>query len=103
MRVPIRHDLDKAEVRRRLHSRSHEIANFIPGGVADVTTTWPSEDVMTLSVGAMGQKIDGRVLVEEGQVVFEVDLPAMLSFVEPMISKAIKKEGQKMLADHSDS
>jgi len=97
MRVPIRHDLDKEEVRRRLHSRSSDIANFMPGGVAEVTTSWPDADTMMLRVGAMGQTIDGRVLVEEGQVVFEVDLPAMLSFIEPMISKAIKKEGQKML------
>lgn len=97
MRVPIRHALDKAEVRHRLRSRSHEIANFVPGGVADVSTGWPNEDTMTLTVATMGQKVNGRVLIEEAQVVFEVDLPAMLSFVEPMISKAIRSEGQKML------
>jgi hypothetical protein len=103
MRVPIKHDLDKAEVRRRLHERSHEIANFVPGGVADVTTGWPDQDTMTLTVGTMGQRIDGRVLVEDGQVVFEIDLPGMISFVEPMISKAIRSEGQKMLAAPGNS
>ncbi|MFA6219728.1 MAG: polyhydroxyalkanoic acid system family protein [Erythrobacter sp.] len=103
MRVPIRHALDKAEIRRRLRSRSSDIANFLPGGVAQVATSWPDEDIMVLRVGAMGQTIDGRVLVEETQVVFEVDLPAMLSFIEPMISKTIEKEGHKMLADHSGS
>ncbi|MBX7497052.1 polyhydroxyalkanoic acid system family protein [Qipengyuania sp. 6B39] len=101
MRVPIAHDLPKEEVRRRLRSRSHEIANFVPGGMADVTTGWPDEDHMTLSVKAMGQGIDGQVIVEEGQVVFEVNLPPALSFVEPMISKAIRSEGQKMLTDRS--
>ena len=40
MRVPIAHTLPKEEVRRRLRERSHEIANFIPGGMADVTTGW---------------------------------------------------------------
>jgi len=97
MRVPISHDLPKEEVRRRLSSRSHEIANFVPGGMADVTTDWPNEDTMNLAVRAMGQGINGRVMIEEHQVVFEVDLPAALSFVEPMIAGAIRQQGTKLL------
>lgn len=97
MRVPIAHDLPKEEVRRRLRELSHEIANFIPGGVADVTTGWPDEDHMTLDVRAMGQGIDGQVIIEENQVVFEVNLPPALSFVEPMVSGAIRSQGQKLL------
>lgn len=97
MRVPIPHDLPKEEVRRRLSSRSHEIANFIPGGMADVTTAWPDDDTMTLSVRAMGQGIEGRVLIEDRQVVFEIDLPPALSFVEPMVAGAIRQQGTKLL------
>ena len=97
MRVPIPHNLEKEEVRRRLRSRSHEIANFVPGGMADVTTGWPSEDRMDLSVKAMGQSIDGCVIVEDDQVIFEVNLPPALSFVEPMVASAIRKEGTKMI------
>lgn len=97
MRVPIPHNLPKEEVRHRLASRSGEIGNFIPGGMAEVTTGWPSEDVMTLGVRAMGQGIQGRVLIEERQVVFEVDLPPALSFVEPMIAGAIRQQGTKLL------
>lgn len=97
MRVPIAHDLPREEVRRRLHSRSHEIAGFIPGGMAQVETAWPNEDTMTLAVRAMGQGINGRVLIEDRQVVFEVDLPAALSFIEPMVAGAIRQQGQRML------
>ena len=97
MRVPIAHTLPKEEVRRRLRERSHEIVNFVPGGMADVTTGWPNEDQMDLSVRAMGQGIDGRVMIEEHEVVFEVDLPPALSFVEPMIAGAIRDKGQKLL------
>ena len=97
MRVPISHDLPKEEVRRRLSSRTHEIANFVPGGMADVTTSWPDEDTMQLGVRAMGQGIDGRVLIEDHQVVFEIDLPPALSFVEPMVAGAIRKQGTKLL------
>lgn len=99
MRVPIPHNLPKEEVRRRLSSRSHEIVNFVPGGMAEVTTDWPNEDVMNLGVRAMGQGISGRVLIEERQVVFEVDLPPALAFVEPMVAGAIRQQGAKLL-DH---
>jgi hypothetical protein len=97
MRVPIPHDLPKEEVRHRLASRSGEIANFIPGGMAEVTTDWPGEDVMNLGVRAMGQGIKGRVLIEEHQVVFEIDLPPALAFVEPMVAGAIRQQGTKLL------
>lgn len=98
MRVPIAHELSKDEVRRRLRERTHEIANFIPGGMAEVTTAWPHEDRMDLGVRAMGQGVDGSVLIEEHQVVFEVELPAALSFMEPMVAGAIRDKGQKLLA-----
>lgn len=97
MRVPIPHDLGKDEVRHRLRSRSHEIGNFVPGGMADVTTSWPNEDRMDLSVKAMGQGVDGAVIIEDNQVVFEVNLPPALSFVEPMVASAIREKGQKLL------
>ncbi len=97
MRIPIPHSLSREEVRHRLTSRSHEIRNFIPGGMADVSTHWPDEDTMALAVRAMGQGIDGRVRIEDAQVVFEIDLPPALGFVEPMIAGAIRKQGSALL------
>lgn len=97
MRVPIPHNLPREEVRRRLSSRSHEIGNFIPGGMAQVTTGWPDQDTMTLNVRAMGQGVDGRVLIEDHQVVFEVNLPPALGFIEPMVAGAIRQQGAKLL------
>ena len=97
MRVPISHELPKEEVRRRLRERSGEIASFVPGGMAEVVTDWPNNDCMTLGVKTMGQSINGKVLIEESCVIFEIDLPLALSFVEPMISGAIREKGQKLL------
>jgi hypothetical protein len=102
MRVPIPHNLPKEEVRRRLSSRSHEIGNFIPGGMAQVTTSWPDEDTMALGVRAMGQGVDGLVLIEEHQVVFEVNLPPALAFFEPMVAGAIRQQGARMLEHKRD-
>lgn len=97
MRVPLSHSLGKEEVRRRLQARSHEIGDAIPGGMADVTTSWPNEDCMAMDIKAMGSVTRAQVLIEETQVIFEVDLPPALSFVEPIVAGAIRKKGQKLL------
>lgn len=97
MRVALPHELGKDEVRRRLKERSHEIADYVPGGMAKVTTGWADEDHMTLNVATMGQSIDGQVEIDDNQVIFEVKLPMALSFVQPMIESAIRKNGQKLL------
>lgn len=97
MRVAIPHDLPRATVRERLRSRSHEIADHIPGGMAEVTTSWTSEDSMTMRVTAMGQNLDGRVDIEDGQLVFEIDLPPALGFVEPLVANAVRQQGRKLL------
>lgn len=98
MRVPISHTLPKDEVRRRLRERSHELGDHIPGGMAEVDTGWPSEDRMTLSVGAMGQTVAGHVDIEEGRVVVELTLPGALAFFEPIVKGALQDKGQKLLA-----
>lgn len=98
MRIALPHDLGREEVRRRLRERSHEIADYIPGGLADVDTSWTDADTMHLVVNAMGQKVSGDIEVEDAQVIFQIELPMALSFVKPMIEGAIRKNGQKLLA-----
>lgn len=97
MRVAVPHSLPREEVRRRLRDKSSDIANFIPGGMAQVTSNWTGEDRMQLSVAAMGANVTGDVLIEDAQVVFQVTLPPALSFFEPMVAKAIAANGQKLL------
>lgn len=97
MRVALPHELGREEVRRRLKERSHEIADYLPGGVADVETDWIDDDRLALLVSVMGQTITGHIDIEESQVIFEIRMPGMLSFVEPMIEKAIRKDAAKML------
>ena len=98
MRVAIPHQLGREEVRRRIRGGSHQIADFIPGGFAEVHTGWQGEDRMTLAVGAMGQSITGHIDIEDDQVIFVVELPPALSFVEPIVASAIRDKGQKMLS-----
>lgn len=98
MDIEIPHDLGREEVRRRLADNSHKIADNIPGGMAEVQTSWPSEDRMTMSINAMGQMITGHIDVEDSKVIFHMVLPPALGFLQPMIDAAIRDQGQRMLA-----
>jgi hypothetical protein len=97
MDVAIPHNLGKDTVRERLRTRGHLIGEGIPGGMAEVTTGWPSEDRMTMKVTALGQTIDAHVDIEEAQVVFHVEVPPALGFVKPIIEGAIRQQGEKLL------
>ena len=98
MRVPIPHSLGKDEARRRLKSRSGELAGMMPGGMADVTVSWPDEDRMNLVVKAMGSSVNAAVEVGDNAVTVIVDLPMALKFFEPLIRSAVEKNGQKLLS-----
>ena len=102
MQVSIPHQLGREEVRRRLKASSHEIADAVPGGMAEVATSWPSEDQMALGITAMGQAIDGHIDIKDEEVLFVIALPPALGFLEPMISGAIRQQGQRMLAAPAD-
>ncbi len=97
MRVAIPHTLGKAEVRRRLTSRTPDLAGFIPGGFAKVDHAWIDEDHMQLTVGVMGQSVVSRLDVEDHQVVVNVDLPPQLAFVGTAIEGAIRDKATKLL------
>ena len=101
MQVPIPHNLGREEARRRLHANGHKMADSFPAGMAQVETSWPSEDRMALSIQAMGQAVVGRIDIEDTQVVLDVDLPPALAFIEPLVAGAIKQSGMKMLAPPS--
>ena len=98
MRVAIAHNLPREEVRRRVHERSGEITDFVPGGLATVETSWPSDDRMDLSIIAMGQTVTGAVTLEDGEMVVSFDLPPQLGFFGSMIEQKIREKGQKLLA-----
>lgn len=98
MRIPIPHKLGREEARRRLRERSGEMAGLFPGGMAEVTIRWPSEDRMAMAVTAMGKTVNGHVDVEDAAIVFEIDLPPALAFVEPMVRGTVEDKARKLLA-----
>lgn len=97
MRMTFPHSLGRDEVRRRIKEHEHEIADIAPGGMATVTTDWPSDDRMALHVTAMGKTIEGAVDISDSDLAFEFDLPMALSFVAPMLRSAIEPKARKLL------
>ena len=100
MQVAIPHQLGKEEVRRRLAANSHKMGDAIPG-MAQVNTSWPSEDRMAMSIAAMGQSLNAHIDIEDSQVLFFVDLPPALGFIQPMVEGAIRQQSHKLLAPPS--
>jgi hypothetical protein len=98
MEVAIPHALGREEARRRLQANSHTMADALPGGMAQVTTRWPSEDRMEMAIAAMGQTLAGQIDIGDSQVVLTIDLPPALGFIAPIVEGAIRQQGQKMLA-----
>jgi len=98
MQVAIPHSLGREEVRRRLSSSTHQIADAIPGGMAEVQTDWVSEDTLSLAITAMGQVMNGRIDIRDTDVLFDIDLPPALGFIKPIVEGTIRQAGQKLLA-----
>lgn len=98
MRVVLSHDLGRDEVRRRMHAHASEIGSFFPPGLADVATSWPSEDRMDITASVLGFTIPGSVDVGENEVVIEMHLPAMLGVMRGALEAAVRKEGTRLLS-----
>jgi len=98
MEIAIPHTLGSEEARRRMRANSATIGDSVPGGMAEVTASWPSDDRMVLSISAMGQSMEGAVAIEEDRLLFTLELPFMLSFAEPMVANMVRDQGQHLLA-----
>lgn len=97
--IDVPHRLGRDRVRERLRSRIGELKDHIPGGMATVTSSWPSEDEMALEVIAMGHAVSCRLEVQETLVRVHLVLPPMLAFFSGMIGAAVKEGGTRMLED----
>ena len=97
MRVAVPHTLPHEELRRRFHARSGELASLFPEGLAQVTQEWRDEDHLDMVITAMGQRVVGQVELQDQTVVFNVELPPALGFVERIIESTIREKTQKLL------
>ncbi|MEM6827072.1 MAG: polyhydroxyalkanoic acid system family protein [Pseudomonadota bacterium] len=97
MKVRLPHNLEPAEVRRRLEERKGEIVSYFPEGMASLESRWMGEDHMDFVVAIAGQRIKGSVDIAEDHVVIDVNLPLILSFLNSKIESSVRKEGTRLL------
>ena len=97
--IDVPHRLSQAGARERLRSRVGELAGHIPGGIADVATSWPTENEMALDIAAMGQRVTARLEVMESVVRVHLVLPPMLALFSGLIGAAVRDQGGRLLED----
>ncbi|MET0137785.1 MAG: polyhydroxyalkanoic acid system family protein [Sphingobium sp.] len=97
--IDLHHELDRAEVRRRMNSGLAKLPSYIPGGMATVQADWPDENRMRVNVTAMGQDIATMLDVEERLVRITVQLPGLLALMAGPIEAMIRRSGEKLLLD----
>jgi hypothetical protein len=96
--VDLPHDLGAEEAKRRMQVGIGKIKNHMPGGNAEVLSSWEG-DRMKLRVTAMGQTISGHVDVHEKKVTLELMLPGMLAMFAGPIEAMLRNRGTEMLED----
>jgi len=97
--IDVPHHLGREGAKARLSSRVGELGSHMPGGMAEVTSSWSGPYEMALRISAMGQGIAARLEVEEARVRVHLDLPPMLAMFSGLIGNAVREGGAKMLED----
>lgn len=96
--VDLPHKLGREEARRRIAGNIHQLKDHIPGGAAQVESSWAGDE-LTLIVHAMGQAVEARIGVDEQVVHVGVMLPGMLALFARPIEAMLQKGGALLLED----
>lgn len=95
--VDLPHHLGREEAQRRIAANVHKLQGYIPGG-AEVTSNWAGNR-LDLNIGAMGQKVDAKIDVEEKLVRCVIALPGLLGMFAKPIEAALKAKGSDLLLE----
>lgn len=99
--VELPHKLGRDEARRRIAGNVHKLKDHIPGGAAQVDSSWAG-DTLNLTVHALGQSVDAQIRVAEAIVHCRVMLPGMLGmFARPIEAMLNAKGGDLLLEDRT--
>ena len=101
IQVDLPHSLGREEARRRIADNVHKLRDHIPGGTAEVASSWQGDE-LNLTVGALGQTVEARIGVEDKVVHCRIELPGILAmFARPIEAMLQKKGSDLLLEDHS--
>jgi hypothetical protein len=95
--VDIPHSLGREAAKARLAGNIGSLGRHIPGGIADLQTTWPAPDRMLVTLRAMGQNLSVTLDIGDSVVRASFMLPGVLGFMADAISAAVRREGSQLL------
>ncbi len=101
IQVDLPHKLGRDEARRRIANNIHKLTDHIPGGAAQVESSWTGDE-LDLNVNALGQTVDAKIGVEESKIRVRVMLPGMLAMFAGPIEAMLQKKGNILLEDKRD-
>lgn len=93
--VTIDHNLGTEEAKTRIDGSYHRLGEMVSG--ARLTDQRWEGDTLHFSLNAMGQRVKGRLQVDDEAVEALVDLPFMLSMYAGTIKTTLREEGPKLL------
>ncbi len=96
--VDMPHKLGREEARRRIAGNIHKLKDHIPGGTAQVDSSW-SGDTLNMTVNAMGQSVEAVIDVEEAKLHCRIMLPGMLSLFAAPIEAMLNRKGRDLLLE----
>ena len=94
--VNVPHKLTVEDARNRIEQGFDTVQEQIAGKSVDVTQTW-NGNAMSFTAGAMGQKLTGKLQVQDKNVLIEVDLPWFLAKLSTVVQEKLKKGTQLLL------
>jgi hypothetical protein len=100
--VNLPHRLGADEAKRRMQSGIGRLKDYVPGGGAEVASSWEGNR-MHLDVRALGQQVSGHIDVEEANVRLELMLPPMLALFAGKIEAMLRSKGSDLLEDKRKS
>lgn len=96
--INLPHNLGAEEAKRRMQGGIGRLKDHIPGGAADVRSSWEG-DRMHLDVRALGQEVTGHIDVMDTKVRLEFTLPAFLALFAGTIEGLLTDKGTELLED----
>ena len=96
--VELPHKLGREEARRRIANNVHKLRDHLPGGAAQVESSWAG-DQLNLDIVAMGQKVAAVIDVEDTKVRCRVMLPGILALFAGPLEAALNRKGRDLLLE----
>jgi putative polyhydroxyalkanoate system protein len=97
--MSIPHQLGRDEARRRITEQVERLQSQHGGMLERIEQRWEG-DTLHFLVAAMGQSVNGTLLVTDRTVDLDIALPWMLSMLAGAVKKQIETQGRNLLGYH---